>query len=174
MTTNETFYHHDDEHGNETTFCVKFNFTPGDPGRLTGPMEKCYPPTEAELEITGVYLHSTSTPGSREHKRFHGNLMETTSTHRIRRLMKETNLPTSNQATWPMIRRLFHLLNSGGWIGPEQYHPPTDFMDILSKETMDKIEATCWEHLEFLASEEDARIEDYEDRYREDEFWEEY
>lgn len=30
------------------------SYTPGDPGRLSGPPEKCYPPEPAEVEVTSL------------------------------------------------------------------------------------------------------------------------
>lgn len=40
---------------------ISFNYLPGNPGRISGPPEHCYPPEPAEVEIIsvvyrGVYL----------------------------------------------------------------------------------------------------------------------
>lgn len=32
-------------------------FTPGDPGKVSGPPENCYPPEPSEIEITKLELH---------------------------------------------------------------------------------------------------------------------
>lgn len=43
-----------------------YDYTPGDPGRLSGPPEKCYPPEDEELDITAVYLKwPAQIPGSK-------------------------------------------------------------------------------------------------------------
>ena len=146
-TPNETYYHHDDASGNETTFRVEFFFTPGDPGRLTGPPEHCHPPEPAEIEITGVYLHSTSTEESRGQPRFRGNYC-TAPIRMLDIISKQLVEQYPQYKTEHAYAIALHLLNSGGFIGPEQFHPPTDSIDLLSEETLEKMEAACWEEME--------------------------
>ena len=39
----------------ECNFIVSGNFSPGDPGRTSGPPERCYPPEPAEFEILSFH-----------------------------------------------------------------------------------------------------------------------
>ena len=48
----------------ELPLCVEFDFTPGTPGRITGPPEDCYPPEGAEIDITAVYLEREGVGGT--------------------------------------------------------------------------------------------------------------
>jgi hypothetical protein len=41
--------------GNEEDLSVECAVTPGDPGRLYGPPEKCYPPEGPEVDLLAVY-----------------------------------------------------------------------------------------------------------------------
>ncbi len=43
---------------------VLFGYTPADPGRTSGPPERCYPPEDAEVELHAVHLLSIHTPPS--------------------------------------------------------------------------------------------------------------
>ena len=40
----------------EITVEVEYNYTPGEPGFISGPPENCYPPEPEEIEITNVRL----------------------------------------------------------------------------------------------------------------------
>lgn len=42
--------------GNEVDCRVEFTYYPGDPGRLSGPPEDCYPPEPPEFEICRVLV----------------------------------------------------------------------------------------------------------------------
>lgn len=47
------------------TLEVHYDYTPGDPGQLSGPPEKCYPPEDEEFDITEVRLKwPAQIPGS--------------------------------------------------------------------------------------------------------------
>lgn len=42
---------------------IEYSFIPGDPGRLSGPPEDCYPPEPAEVDITSIqFRHSKTQP----------------------------------------------------------------------------------------------------------------
>lgn len=42
--------------GTEHVWRITGDFYPGDPGRLSGPPERCYPPEPEDVEITGAKL----------------------------------------------------------------------------------------------------------------------
>lgn len=35
---------------------IHYTYFPGDPGQLSGPPEKCYPPEDPDLEFTAIWL----------------------------------------------------------------------------------------------------------------------
>ena len=60
MTRTKSFFY--DEQDNEVEVDVEFNWSPGDPGRVWGPPEHCYPPEPPELEILSIKRSDTLAP----------------------------------------------------------------------------------------------------------------
>jgi len=44
-----------DFHYLEDVYSVRYNYTPGDPGKLSGPLEDSYPPEDPEPEIEALF-----------------------------------------------------------------------------------------------------------------------
>jgi hypothetical protein len=52
----------DEDKGTYRECVVEFDYTPGDPGQTSGPPERCYEPTGAEVEIVSVLVDGLPWP----------------------------------------------------------------------------------------------------------------
>jgi len=152
MTLLTTYWSHSDTQGRETTFLVQFTATPEIPGIYDQIPENCHPYSPPEVDIEGVYLHSTSTPESRTQSFYYYRFGEGTPPAILNQARKQLGFVSRSGTPWK-TKLLYHCLQalaSGGFIGPAQFHPRTNLYDLLSTETLDSIEAACFTHMDEL------------------------
>jgi len=141
-------YHHIDSQDNELTLQVEFSYTPGDPGRYHGLPEDCYPAEAAEVEILSITLAEASTPDSRQYPTRYPQLFKAcTHSGSLTQALSQLGVEQSTKMI-SLLEPLFSALNTGGFIGPEQHLVPVDISDLLSSDTIDSIEAACFEAIE--------------------------